>query len=138
MMGQKAIESARLLVRELQLEGQLSPEDFLVQREHDLDLLFPTAQLLPGDEAASALMSVSTTFDDAGPRHMFALMCVESLGPATKECWFDAVPYFTACRSSGVKVPGSQQSVLFITAPCPVHFSKRPVENWQNYDVTTC
>lgn len=48
MMGQKAIESARLMVRELQLEGELSAEDFLVQREKDLDELFPTAQLLPG------------------------------------------------------------------------------------------
>ena len=48
MMGQKAIESARLMVRELQLEGQLTPEDFLVQREEELDSLFPTTQLLPG------------------------------------------------------------------------------------------
>ena len=48
MMGQKALESARLLVKELKLEGQLSPEDFLVQREQELDELFPTAQLLPG------------------------------------------------------------------------------------------
>ena len=48
--GMKALEAAQLLVRELQLEGQLSPEDFLKQRESILDELFAKAPLLPGVE----------------------------------------------------------------------------------------
>lgn len=48
MMGLKALESAALAIRELHLEGQLTAEDFLAQREQELDALFPTAQLLPG------------------------------------------------------------------------------------------
>jgi hypothetical protein len=49
MMGKKAIESARLLVKELQLEGLLTAEEFLEQREAALDALFPTAELMPGN-----------------------------------------------------------------------------------------
>lgn len=48
MMGLKALEAANVLVAELQLEGQLSAQEFLDQREEALDLLFPTSSLLPG------------------------------------------------------------------------------------------
>ncbi|EFN53572.1 hypothetical protein CHLNCDRAFT_25699 [Chlorella variabilis] len=50
MMGLKAIEAARVLVDELELQGQLTPEQFLADREEALDEMFPTAQLLPGAE----------------------------------------------------------------------------------------
>ena len=50
MMGQKAIDAACIFVAELELEGQLTPEEFLEQREGQLDALFPTAALLPGAE----------------------------------------------------------------------------------------
>ncbi|KAK9785681.1 hypothetical protein WJX73_000973 [Symbiochloris irregularis] len=50
MMGQKALAAAQIAVKELQLEGQLTAEDFLRQREEQLDALFPTTQLLPGAE----------------------------------------------------------------------------------------
>lgn len=48
MMGKKALEAAELLVSELGLQGQISAEQFLKEREEALDELFPTSQLLPG------------------------------------------------------------------------------------------
>jgi hypothetical protein len=36
------------LIDELQLHGQISPEEFIKQREAQLDKLFPTAELMPG------------------------------------------------------------------------------------------
>lgn len=39
----------QVLIDELQLHGQISAEEFLRQREVELDKLFPTAQLMPGD-----------------------------------------------------------------------------------------
>lgn len=50
MMGKKAIEAARILVAELELEGKTTPEQFLQEREEALDEMFPTAQLMPGAE----------------------------------------------------------------------------------------
>lgn len=50
MMGKKAMEAAQLLVDSLQLDGKLTAQEFLSQREHLLDALFPTAQLMPGAE----------------------------------------------------------------------------------------
>ena len=47
-MGQKALEAARVLVRELQLEDVLTPEQFVDMREAELDKLFPQTQLMPG------------------------------------------------------------------------------------------
>lgn len=48
MMGKKAIESARIFVEELGLDGLLTPEGFLEEREEMLQDLFPTAELMPG------------------------------------------------------------------------------------------
>lgn len=48
MMGMKAIEAARYLVDKLQIQDQVSPEEFLRQREARLDGMFPSAELLPG------------------------------------------------------------------------------------------
>ncbi|WOK92673.1 (DL)-glycerol-3-phosphatase 2 [Canna indica] len=48
MMGRKAIESARIFVQECGLEGVLTPEGFLEEREAMLQDLFPTCQILPG------------------------------------------------------------------------------------------
>lgn len=49
MMGKKAIESARIFIRESGLDGLLTPEAFLEEREGMLQDLFPTCQLLPGE-----------------------------------------------------------------------------------------
>lgn len=38
----------QLLIDELQLHGQITAEEFLKQREEQLDKLFPTAELMPG------------------------------------------------------------------------------------------
>lgn len=48
MMGKKAIESARIFVEEFGLDGLLTPEGFLDEREEMLQELFPTAELMPG------------------------------------------------------------------------------------------
>jgi hypothetical protein len=51
----QAIEAARVLVSELDLEGQITPEQFLSDREEALDEMFPNAQLLPGAGGAPAV-----------------------------------------------------------------------------------
>jgi hypothetical protein len=38
----------QVLLDDLQLHGRITAEEFLKQREEQLDLLFPTAQLMPG------------------------------------------------------------------------------------------
>ena len=48
MMGQKAIAAARVFIDDLDLWGQMTPEEFLKKREIMLDRLFPESQLLPG------------------------------------------------------------------------------------------
>ena len=47
-MGKKAMEAAQLLVDSLELQGQLTPQDFLAQREAALDAMFPSSELMPG------------------------------------------------------------------------------------------
>src|SRR5690349_14800655 len=46
MIGKKAIDSARILVEALKLP--IAPEEYLREREAQLDALFPTAQPMPG------------------------------------------------------------------------------------------
>lgn len=48
MMGRKALEAAEVLVEELGLHGQLSPQEFLREREEILDVLFAESKLMPG------------------------------------------------------------------------------------------
>ncbi|URE27250.1 haloacid dehalogenase-like hydrolase domain-containing protein 1A [Musa troglodytarum] len=48
LMGKKAIEAAQIFVRESGLDGLLTPEAVLEEREGMLQDLFPTSQLLPG------------------------------------------------------------------------------------------
>ncbi|XP_072970825.1 (DL)-glycerol-3-phosphatase 2 [Typha angustifolia] len=50
MMGKKAIESAHIFVEESGLDGLLTPEGFLAEREGMLQELFPTCLPLPGVE----------------------------------------------------------------------------------------
>eukprot|EP01024_Parvocaulis_polyphysoides_P041715 TRINITY_DN38288_c0_g1_i2.p2 TRINITY_DN38288_c0_g1~~TRINITY_DN38288_c0_g1_i2.p2 ORF type:complete len:237 (+),score=29.42 TRINITY_DN38288_c0_g1_i2:32-712(+) len=48
MMGRKALEAGQILIDELGLDGQLSAEQFIKEREVLLDQHFPDCQLLPG------------------------------------------------------------------------------------------
>ena len=57
MMGKKALAAAQLLVDQLQLHDQVTPEEFLRQREEALDGMFPTTQLLPGAHCRAQAMS---------------------------------------------------------------------------------
>ncbi|KAL4182162.1 hypothetical protein AMTRI_Chr12g274550 [Amborella trichopoda] len=48
LIGLKATEAAQVFVRETGLDGILSPEEFLREREEMLKSLFPTCKLMPG------------------------------------------------------------------------------------------
>lgn len=59
MMGKKALDAAEVLVSELGLEGELTPEEFVEARESILDELFPTAAAMPGAERLVAHLKAS-------------------------------------------------------------------------------
>ena len=48
MMGMKALEATQYLVDKLGIQDQVTPEEFLRQREAALDAMFPSAVLMPG------------------------------------------------------------------------------------------
>ncbi|KAI5068295.1 hypothetical protein GOP47_0016640, partial [Adiantum capillus-veneris] len=50
MMGKKALEAGKIFVSETGLDGILTPEEFIRQREIMLHSLFPESKLLPGVE----------------------------------------------------------------------------------------
>jgi pseudouridine-5'-monophosphatase len=59
MMGKKALDAAKILIEDTGLQGQLTPEQFLTDREEILDRLFPTSQLLPGVDALISHLKAS-------------------------------------------------------------------------------
>ncbi|CAI7767611.1 unnamed protein product [Closterium sp. NIES-54] len=50
MMGKKAAEAAKVVIEELGLQGEMSAEEFLKERENLLREEFPHCKLLPGAE----------------------------------------------------------------------------------------
>jgi HAD superfamily hydrolase (TIGR01509 family) len=50
MMGRKALPAAQALIADLQLESQITPEEFVAEREAKLRALFPDCKVLPGVE----------------------------------------------------------------------------------------
>ena len=50
MMGRKALHAAEILIEDLGLQGQLTAEAFIEEREALLHELFPSSQLMPGAE----------------------------------------------------------------------------------------
>merc|ERR1712087_213084 len=48
MMGQKALDAAQILLDDLGLQGKITPEEFVAEREKRLDILFADSKLLPG------------------------------------------------------------------------------------------
>lgn len=50
MIGMKASEAAQVFVKETGLEGILTPEEFIRQREDMLQHMFPESDLMPGAE----------------------------------------------------------------------------------------
>ncbi|KAL2635537.1 hypothetical protein R1flu_007016 [Riccia fluitans] len=50
MMGKKALEAGQILITELRLEGVLTPEEFIAERESQLKVMFPDSELMPGVE----------------------------------------------------------------------------------------
>ena len=63
MMGQKAITSAETFVEDLQLQGKLTPEEFLQQRDAALHTLFPKAEFMPGTATVCYLCRNSSSQD---------------------------------------------------------------------------
>ena len=50
MMGRKALDAVNLMLDIYNLHGKISAEDFLKEREKNLDELFPSCELMPGVE----------------------------------------------------------------------------------------
>jgi len=48
MLGKKALEAARIFVEETGISEFLSAEQFLIDREDMLQVLFPKSELMPG------------------------------------------------------------------------------------------
>ena len=63
MMGQKAITSAETFVEDLQLQGRLTPEEFLQQRDAALLTLFPEAEFMPGTAPVFSLLIFQLSAD---------------------------------------------------------------------------
>ena len=50
MMGRKALDAVNLMMDIYNLHGKISAEDFIKEREKNLDELFPSCELMPGVE----------------------------------------------------------------------------------------
>lgn len=131
MMGQKALDAARLLVAELCLP--LTPEAFLEQREAALDALFPTAALMPGAErlvrhlAAHGVPCCVVTsshrrhfeLKTAAHRELFGLMCHITTGDAVTR-GKPAPDIFVAAAARWAPSPDPSICLVFEDAPAGV------------------
>ena len=70
-MGMKAIPASNLVVETLELQGKLTPEKFLADRETILHKTFASAKLMPG--TADTITSTSFVFSVA---HKQARRCI--------------------------------------------------------------
>ena len=114
-MGQKALTSAETFVEDLQLQGKLTPEEFLQQRDAALHALFPKAEFMPGaalprDKVKLRMGQAETicvvcTFPDQHSEHTH--MLVPAASPAAsvasnrqaQACAAHAGPFsYMACR----------------------------------------
>jgi hypothetical protein len=50
MMGRKAHEAAHVMIEQLGLQGQMTAEGFIEEREAELLKLFPYSDLMPGEK----------------------------------------------------------------------------------------
>ena len=75
-MGMKAIPASNVVVETLGLQGQLTPEKFLADRELILHKTFASASLMPG-----APRSVSTCCHSVALKH-----CVKCYSEQTLPC----------------------------------------------------
>eukprot|EP00249_Psilotum_nudum_P006769 c20040_g1_i2 orf=430-984(+) len=133
MMGKTALDAAETFVKELGLEGLLSPEDFLRQREEMLFAMLPESELMPGAErlirhlhAHNIPMAVATSshkrnYDLKTTRHkeLFGLMHHIIVGddPEVKQ-GKPSPDIFLAAASRFEEIPSTTQNVLiFEDAP---------------------
>eukprot|EP01023_Acetabularia_acetabulum_P003372 TRINITY_DN11415_c1_g1_i1.p1 TRINITY_DN11415_c1_g1~~TRINITY_DN11415_c1_g1_i1.p1 ORF type:complete len:309 (-),score=55.28 TRINITY_DN11415_c1_g1_i1:275-1201(-) len=70
MMGRKALEAGQILIDDLGLQGQLSAQEFIDEREKLLDEHFPNCQLMPGvQEVVSFLKKIQIPMAVATSSH---------------------------------------------------------------------
>jgi len=131
MMGRKALDAVQILIDDLGLEGEISAEDFLKDREQLLDKLFADAKLMPGvDRLVRHLhkhgvpMAVATSshrrhFDLKTGRHreLFGLMHHIVTGDQVSKSKPDPEIFFEAARRFDGGAPESSRVLVFEDAP---------------------
>merc|ERR1719277_2654308 len=131
MMGQKALDAAKVLIDDLGLEGRLSPEEFVAEREKLLDKLFADSKLLPGvDRLVRHLhkhqvpMAVATSshrrhFELKTTRHgeLFGLMHHIVTGDQVAKSKPDPEIFLHAARLFEGDPPEPQRVLVFEDAP---------------------
>ena len=90
LLPAQAIEAARVLVDELELQGQLTPEQFLADREEALDEMFPTAQLLPGAGERRRCLTLGWCAVATSPRHAHAAASTRAAAAGGVAVWLPA------------------------------------------------
>ena len=108
MMGKKALDAARILVEDAGLQGRLTPEEFLREREAKLDLLFPTAELMPGASELPCLCAPMLALWSARPSFGFGSR------PCSSELQMQTEPVHT-CR---VRTPMCAITLLPLLHTC--------------------
>jgi len=131
MMGQKALDAANVLISDLNLQGKITGEEFVAEREKILDNLFADSKLLPGVEklirhlhAHKVPMAVATSshrrhFDLKTSKHteLFGLMHHIVTGDMVKKSKPDPEIFLHAATLFQGETPDSARVLVFEDAP---------------------
>eukprot|EP01025_Chloroclados_australasicus_P036232 TRINITY_DN36870_c0_g1_i3.p1 TRINITY_DN36870_c0_g1~~TRINITY_DN36870_c0_g1_i3.p1 ORF type:complete len:227 (-),score=21.12 TRINITY_DN36870_c0_g1_i3:145-825(-) len=132
MMGRKALEAGQILIDELDLDGQLSAQDFIHEREKLLDLRFAECELLPGVKDTVTFfkqhnipMAVATSshrrhfeIKTSRHQHLFSQFNCVITGDEVSQGKPDPELFLTAMRRLGGNEP--QHCLVFEDAPVGV------------------
>lgn len=139
MMGRKALEAAQIMIDDLGLEGKITAEDFVTEREKLLDELFGKAELMPGVDrlirhlhAHGVPMAVATSshrrhFDLKTSRHgeLFGLMHHVVTGDQVTKSKPDPEIFITAAGLFEGDTPAPANVLVFEDAPNGVEAAVR-------------
>merc|ERR1740121_513930 len=131
MMGQKALDAARVLISDLALQEKLTPEEFIAEREKLLEKLFAEQKLLPGVDrlirhlhANKVPIAVATSshqrhFDLKTSRHkeLFGLMHHIVTGDQVTKSKPDPEIFLHAARLFEGDTPDAARVLVFEDAP---------------------
>lgn len=131
MMGMNALDSCEVMIKAFDLQGKITAEDFLKEREVILDKLFAETRLMPGVERLlkhlheqKVPMAVATSshrrhFDLKTGRHqeLFRLMHHIVTGDQVSKTKPDPEIFLEAARRFEGAVPEPQQILVFEDAP---------------------